>query len=352
MAKLNDLESQILSALLPFFISDNTAKNLSRNWNLIWVHFIIFLTLYLIFFIAAYFEQTIYLDEGIGIIQNPPFFAHLIAGMVSIPIFKYLIYKVSFLQRKDKFSVMKKFLKKLNQNLFKRALFFTLFTIGVIALASTVVLSGSYLKDGVQIYDSIQYPFSFSSYFVIRVYLYLFCYPLLIASTLVIISFLFISLKESKEPFIPFHLDKMGGLRKYFEAVDKPVYAIQSITVFIALMNYIGWGGMELVPLIMFSILPSLVTILALLLFGFFNEILNTKRKKVIEVIREKQMKWFKEIELSGQEDLNYVKLIEEIEATERLLEILNKRYNPKILKYFLNLLTLLIPKLVNMAIG
>lgn len=349
MVKDRILDKDLLSAVLPFSVPKKLKRLLTHRLNVIYFHFITISSLYLVFFISTYFGKVFYIPNGIGVIQNPPFFAHLIAGTVSIPIIWYLIKNLSVLKKNDDFLIVERLLELLETSFLKKACFYLLTFIGLVAIAFTIVLSASYFQNEIRIYDSIENPFSFATYLFIRAYLYLFCYPLIISSVALIIYFLFASIQTSDMPYTPFHKDNLGGFGKYLAAVDKPVYVIQTLAVLVALLNYFGWGGLKLVPLILLTTIPILVTCFAFILYGFFYKVLKIKKNKIIEVIRNKQQKLFKKIENPEKGNSGSAQIVEELEASERLIEMINKNRNTKMIKYILNLATLLIPKAIDL---
>jgi hypothetical protein len=326
--------------LPPFsFLPKRLSLWLARR-NLALLHFLILATLYGALAAVASFEQTTFIKTGIGILQNPPFFAHLLLGASSVPLVLILASRVLRIPKDDEeTSVIGAFLSRVRESRSKVALFGIAFLIGLFALAYTLVLSAYYRTAKINIYDSISHPLTFTAYLVVRAYLYLFCYPMVFASAPTITYSLFGELKRAAIPYRPFHYDEMGGLRKYFVAVDRPVYALQSFAVIIALMNYLGWGGMLPVPKILAIAAPVIVTILAIFLFYHFNAVLVSKKQEEIRTIRAQQMELYSSARglaaLKGKECLE---LLERIEATERLIDSIKRGNSKDLQKYFLNM--------------
>ena len=317
--------------------------------GLLKVHFTIIGILYGVLAIAASIEQTIFIKNGIGILQNPPFFVHLLCGACSIPLVLMLVSRIVRLPETDEeSSVILEFLSSLKRNKLKAALFNLAFLAGLFALAYNIVLSSSYR---VNIYDSIIHPLTFSAYSIVRAYLYLACYPFVFSATPTITYYLFRTVKKAPIQYRPFHYDEMGGLRKYFVAVDRPVYVVQSFAVLIALMNYLGWGGMLLVPMILTIAAPTIVTLLAIFLFAHFHAVLTSKKREEVQAIRMQQMELYCSARsLATLSSKDCLDLLERIEATERLVESVKKRNRNDLGKYFVNMTVLLATQILKPA--
>jgi hypothetical protein len=342
-------KSQSIALRLPpfSFICGPIQKWLARR-NIIHLHYLILAILYGIFALSASIEGTVVIRNGIGILQNPPFFVHLLCSALSVPlvfIFAFRIFALS--EAKEEESVINSFVSFIRKSKIKNALFGVAFLVGLFALAYTITLSISY-KNKVNIYDSLIHPLTFGSYFFIRLYSYLFCYPLVFAAAPTITYHFFKGLRRSPVPYRPFHYDEMGGLRKYFVAVDRPVYAVQSFAVLIALMNYFGWGGMKLVPVILTIAAPIVVTLLAVFLFVHFRKVLAFKKKEEIQAICQQRMDLYASARnLASLDSKACLELLQRIEAAERLIESIRKENRNDLKKYVFNIAVLIIPQLV-----
>lgn len=328
---------RIQFALFPTRILPRWVKRFVAKYGLIRTHFAILLLLYSLVFLSAAAERTFYIPQGIGILQNPPFLAQLIASSFSIYI-PYIMTKriaSAFSTSADKV-LLPRFVGALRRSKAKTALFNVAVLFGLAALAYTVVLSASYKEN---IYDAVRHKVTFSSYFLLRCYQYGFCYPAMVVGCVVLVHYLFAFLRTETVPYQPFHYDETGGLQKYFEAVDRPVYIVQSLAVLIAVMNYWGWGGMKFVPLLQSIAVPVLVTALAFLLIYRFNRLLGYKKDQEIRTIRLQEMELYltaKELaRLSPQE---HSELLDRIEGMERLVAIIKARRQRGWQKYIINL--------------
>ncbi|MEJ2030149.1 MAG: hypothetical protein P8X66_09855, partial [Maritimibacter sp.] len=119
----------------------------------------------------------------------------------------------------------------------------------------------------VNIYDSVDNVPTFSIYSIIRIYQYLICYPSVVSAGLVLPWLTFLVLRRISIGYLPFSVDGIGGLKKYLQIFDRPVFAVQSLTVAIALANYIGWGGFKPVSTLIAVGAPMVVTVLAATLY-------------------------------------------------------------------------------------
>lgn len=329
--------------LPPFSYLHGAYQRWLARRNIIALHFLILGVLYGLFAVAVSIEHTIFISGGIGILQNPPFFVHLLCCACSVPLISIFAARIIALSKtEEEVAVINFFLSLMRKNKIKNALFGLAFIVGLFALAYTVLLSASYR---IKIYDSTAYPLTFSTYLLVRTYAYLFCYPLVFASAPVITYHLFRGLKKTSVPYRPFHYDEMGGLRKYFVAVDRPVYAVQSFAVLIALVNYFGWGGMKLVPVILTIAAPIIVTLLAVFLFVHFRKVLAFKKREEIEIICQQRMElYFTARNLASLDSKVCLELLQRIEAAERLIESIRKDNRNDLKKYFFNIASLYCP--------
>lgn len=300
------------------------------------IHFLILALLYVVFFLAAAIERTFLIRGGIGVLENPPFLSHLVGGAVSVCLPYVIANRTAGLAttHEDR-EVITLFTGMISRSKTKLALFYSGSMIGLFALAYTVSMS---LQPKVNIYDAVTHPLSFSSYFLIRCYEYLVCYPFMLAGGFVLVHYLFRALRSTNIPFRPFHFDESGGFRKYYLAVDRPVYVIQSLTVLVAVMNYIGWGGLLRVPMILAIAAPSVVTAFALLLLYSFNRVVELKKREEIRQIRQQEMTLYPAAKdlasLGAKESLEFV---ERLEAMERLVAMVKKGKQGGWQKYLLN---------------
>jgi hypothetical protein len=293
--------------------------------------------------ILAFYEGAIFVRNGIGVVQNPPFFIHLIAGFASIPLVHILFARVLALRREPHGpSSITEFVRRLRGSRASIALYSMASLVGLAVFAYNIVLGFAY---EITIYDSPEFPFTFASYQVIRGYLYLFCYPLVFTAPPVVAFYLFRSLRREDIQYQPFHIDGLGGMRKYFEAVDRPIYAVQSVAVLIALMNYIGWGRMEFAPLALAISAPILVTLLGVHLFVHFHRVVASKRRREMQKIRDQQMLLYEAVgSLAELKSRDCLDLLDKLEATERLATLVSKTSRRGLQKYFFNLMVLAAP--------
>lgn len=338
----------VLLRLPPFSYACGRCRRVLVRRSIVNIHIGLLLALYAILFSMAYIEKAVRIDNGIGIVENPPFFIHLLCGVCSIPIVLILAKRVISIPESHDEDAVPTFLSLIRKSKAKNAIWSVTFLIGLLSLAYTVSLSAYYKYYSINIYDSVAYPLTFAAYFLIRTYLYLVCYPFVFAAAPAITFSLFRALNKSSVSFRPFHHDEMGGLRKYFLAVDRPIYAVQSFAVLIALMNYIGWGGFEIVPLLLAIGAPIIVTLLAIFLVVHFRGVLAYKRQKEIQALCQQQMEFYsatRSMVSLGSKDC--LELLEKIEATERILEIMKRSKRGGFGKYLINIGVLITPHLI-----
>src|SRR3954453_6590448 len=160
----------IVLKLPPFsFLCSPAQKWLARK-RVIPFHCLVLVILYGIFLLSATIEGTILIRRGIGILQNPPFFVHLLCSALSIPLVSVFASRIFAVPKvKEEQSVTNFFVSSIRISKLKNALFGMAFAVGLFSLAYTIVLSISY-RNTVNIYDSLAHPLSFGSYFFVRIY--------------------------------------------------------------------------------------------------------------------------------------------------------------------------------------
>lgn len=308
-------------------------------------HLLVVSVLYALFSGAAWLEEAAFIRGGIGFIQNPPFFAHLVAGSLSIPLVLLICRRVARLGvEPDGRAVLRRARRELRTSRLKRTALCTTSLAGLFCLANNLVLSFGY---EVKIYDSPSFPATFIIYSLIRAYYYLWAYPLLFSVVPVLTLTVFKALRRSAVRYEPFHWDGMGGLKRYFSAVDSPIYALQSVTVLIALMNYWGWGGMYPVPSALAVGAPIVIALLALALFLAFRLATKAKRLSEIQSLRQHQSSLFVLVrDSSDLKGSDYSALVEKIEVLDRIIDRiqLGSSERKSMVKYGLNVVVALSP--------
>jgi hypothetical protein len=305
-------------------------------------HFFATGALYAVFLFLALANGTVWRRSGIGVLQNPPFFAHLAATVVSIPMVVLLVNRVgSHLRATPRRSRV--FLALLEKSRLKRALYGLVSLVGLLSLAASVVMAATFQVD---VYDAATlHPTTFAAYTVIRAYQYLICYPLLVASPIVLTALFFRTLQKCGLSYLPFAKDGAGGLRKYLRTVDRPVYAIQVMATLIAGANYLGWGGMKPVPVALALGALLAITVIGVMLHALFWLFARDLQRREISQIRDRQGRLYSQIRSEGRKRLvDHKALIEEIEAGDRLVEIIRKRRHLGWLKYPANVILALLP--------
>ena len=327
----------LLHALPPFAMIPARCAGIFTRGRLIVIHFAILGSLYGVVFIAAVREHVIYLPTGEGIFQNPPFLAHLICGACSIWLPLAVAERIANITDSAlDDAILVEFVRLLQISKTKAALFSVGFLIGLASLADTVAMSAAPTID---IYDSVHHPLTFLSYLFVRTYLYLVCYPFMICSTIVTVYYLFRALRSSTAAYQPFHDDEMGGFQKYFQAVDRPVYLLQCLTVLVGAMNYLGWGGMLKVPLIFSIAAPVIVSGLAFILLFEFQNLLKFKRNQEIRAIRRQQTDLYLEAKrLASGSPAEGLELLKRIEVLDALVEAIRRGRPGGWGKYLLNI--------------
>jgi len=337
---------QLVLALPPLSLIPVSLSHVVTPERCIALHFIILGVSYSLVLLAGQFEHVVHISAGIGIVQNPPFLAHIICGAASVGLPIAIAKRIAATQRtRPDEVIVAEFLDKLDRSRTKTALYSLAFIIGLAALVNTVVLS---ITSKVDIYDSVQHPLTFVSYFFLRTYLFLLAYPFMIVGTVASVFYLFRILRNSVAIYQPFHEDETGGFRKYFYAVDRPVYLVQTLTVLVSVMNYWGWGGMALVPVIFSIAAPAIVSGFAFLLLFDFHKLLTLKKKEEIFAIRRQQMDLYPEAKrLSSISPTKSFDILKRIEAMNVLIDTIRKGREGGWGKYVVNVLAVIIGQLV-----
>lgn len=321
-------------------------------WRLLRFHLIVTSALYSVFLMLAATNGTLWSSDGIGVLQNPPFFGHLAITALSIPLVLVLIKRVGgCLSQASKPRLRPTFFRLLAKS---RALYFLYGSFvlgGLMSLAASIVMASTI---DVDIYDSAGlHPSTFVGYSLIRIYQYIFCYPLLLATPLIIMIVFFRALQNGEVRYEPFAVDEMGGLKQYLRAIDRPIYAIQLISTIIAITNYIGWGELGLVPAILVFAVVIVVTLIGGVLHLSFIILSDRLRSSEIGRIRKQQDYLYEQILLMDQRGSEHTKIfVEEIEAGDRLVQIIRRRKNYGWAKYALNLAVAASTPLLKLASG
>ncbi len=294
---------------------------------------------------GAALEGTLFIRGGIGIVQNPPFLAHLFCGALAIYLPSLIARRIDrALESREDDRLVTQFRARIERSKLKHALFQVALLVGLISLAYTVTLSA---QPTIDIYDSVQHRRTFLLYLLIRTYLYLFAYPAMVSWSLLLVYALFRSLRSDVVPYLPFHHDDVGGLRRFFVAVDRPVYAIQSAAVLVAVANIAGWGGMLRAPLVLSIAAPMLATVFALMLWYEFNRVVAEKRDEAVREIRNQQMQLYPAAKaLAALAPRECLDLLERIDAMERLIDVIRKRRPGGWQKYVANIAVVAVTQL------
>ena len=190
-------------------------------------------------------------------------------------------------------------------------------------------------------------PVSWLAYFVLRAYQYLVCYPAMaaVAGTLPII--LFRSIRSANIPYLPFELDGIGGLRKYLNVYDTPIFAIQSLSVLVALANYFGWGGFTAVSTSISVGVPIFIGILAIVLYVNFFRLVKLQRTDELQRLVRKQTALYNEImSISNTSKRNPKEITDELEASLRISKLVRHSSSYQWIKYIINIIIAIAPKL------
>src|SRR5690606_4472302 len=90
--------TEILS-LLPPFRAFPRARFLIAN--LVRIHVVVTVVLYGVFILLASANDMMWNRSGIGVLENPPFFAHLLATAFSIPIVVIIVRRIALVLGAD-----------------------------------------------------------------------------------------------------------------------------------------------------------------------------------------------------------------------------------------------------------
>lgn len=338
---------EVLS-LLPPFRAFSGARFLCSK--LIAAHTVVMSVLYGSFIILAVATRMIWNEKGIGVIENPPFFAHLLATSASIPILVIVVRRlVSDSSTMDGLALQDKFIAVLGRSKLAWFLYGISVLVGGIALAASIVMANTFTID---VYDATNHVPTFVSYSAIRGYQYLICYPLLVAGPVTLAILYFLALRKTEFRYKPFDPDETGGLRRHLQVFDRPLYAVQTLTVLIALANYLGWGTMQIVPLILAIGAPTIVTGLAFALYFSFSRLEQSFRDRELSKIGEYQNFIYRQLLTDESERSKSAReLIDELEANERLVALIRKRGSYGWVKYVVNYGVVLIPQVLDQKI-
>jgi Gluconate 2-dehydrogenase subunit 3 len=117
---------------------------------------------------------TLWIGGGIGVLQNPPFFGHLLITAVSIPLVIVLIVRIRRSLAETP-SVDTTFVGLIERSRAARVVYGWAVLVGLFSLAGSIVMASGYRVD---IYDAAtRHPATFVAYSLIRVYQYVVCYP-------------------------------------------------------------------------------------------------------------------------------------------------------------------------------
>jgi hypothetical protein len=331
-------------ALPPFSLLPQRLRERIIARRVVLLHFVALSCFYGVVLAVAAYEGVVYIHSGTGIIQNPPFLAHVVCAVSSIWLPIAILTRIA--RTADSAvadTVLATFLRFVEVSKTKVVLFAVAVLVGLASLAYTIYLS---LYPTENIYDSIQHPLTFLMYLLLRIYLYLICYPFMISGCVINTYYLFRALRSSSVVYRPFHEDEMGGLRKYLRAVDSPVYLVQCLTVLVGATNYLGWGGMFAVP-IMFSIAaPAVVTGFAFILFFDFHALLSSKKEKEVQAVRQQQMELYEEAKRLDPHSPERLELLRRIETMDAVVDAIRKGRENGWKKYLLNMIVAVIGQL------
>ncbi|WP_414832728.1 hypothetical protein [Afifella sp. YEN Y35] len=339
---------EALSLLPPFRAFPGFKPHPKR---LVDAHLAIVVTLYAIFLAIAFAEGMIWNDTGIGILENPPFFAHFLVTTASVPLVAAIARRatLSFDEIIDQPNAQEIFLSVLGESRFAWFIYGVTVLVGIIALAASIVMAASFVVD---VYDSTSNFPTFLAYTLVRFYQYLICYPLLVATPAVLAILYFVALRRTNVRYEPFDPDYSGGLKKYLRVFDRPFFIIQSLTVLIAVANYLGWGQFGIVPTVLAVGAPTVATSLAVTLYLSFHRLARALRDRELLRIGVYQNDLYRHLLVPPDERSRPAKeLIDEIEANERLAVLIRERRNWGWVKYALNYLVAIAPHILNMEI-
>lgn len=350
MARRRCATQDVLLAFPPLSLLPESFHAFLKRRSLTRLHFVAMTVLYTLFLAVAAVDGTLWIHGGIGVTQNEPFLAHLLAGALSIPLALMFIDRLCGLGgTTEEEELAEDVVSAIQSSRLRQLLFALFFSLGLFALSYTFVMSFSTTVD---IYDSGIHPWTLASYVPIRLYLYLFAYPLVFSVALTSSFFLYHGLSNHPIPYVPFHPDGTGGLRRYLLVVDRPVYGVQSIAVVIALMNYLGWGGMKPVPAVLSLLVAGILTAFAVVVFIHFYRVVARKKRTEVERIHAYRVSIYEQIrDLAADDRGRITELVEELDSTERLLAILSRNRLRGVGKYVLNAGVLVAPKALELLL-
>ncbi|HKO19176.1 MAG TPA: hypothetical protein VJU82_09855 [Acidobacteriaceae bacterium] len=231
------------------------------------------------------------------------------------------------------------------------ALYSSAVIVGLFSLAASIVMAATVRQD---IYDALwAHPATFTAYTLVRVYQYLLCYPTILVVPVGLAALFFRSLAVGDVRFNPFAADQLGGLRDDLRAVDRPIYLIQLLATIIVITNYVGWGGLSVVPAALGLGAVAAVTAIGVLLHASFSSMVRKLRAREVQKIRDQQALLYEQIRSSGEPGTSNTRgLVDEIEAGDRLVQMICRRKSRGWPKYLVNLLIAVVPSLFKLATG
>eukprot|EP00581_Thalassiosira_minuscula_P020969 CAMPEP_0184440964 /NCGR_PEP_ID=MMETSP0738-20130409/755838_1 /TAXON_ID=385413 /ORGANISM="Thalassiosira miniscula, Strain CCMP1093" /LENGTH=310 /DNA_ID=CAMNT_0026808879 /DNA_START=965 /DNA_END=1897 /DNA_ORIENTATION=- len=299
--------------------------------------------------IAAFRGNQLWIANGIGVFENPPFFAHFVATATSIPFLLYIVRRLMRVLQQAPDHARNEFWNTINYTRLVRAVWSLVALLGLVALAGSVVMASSFQ---VNIYDSIDNLPTFTIYSIIRVYQYLICYPSIVAAGLVLPWLTFLALRRASIGYLPFAIDGIGGLRIYLKIFDGPIFAVQTIAVAIALANLVGWGGFKPVSTLIAVGAPVVVTALAAVLYLSFAALVRTQRETELRKIVHRQNALYSAMIDADNEAVEKPNdIAEELEASVRVYELVRSTRNFGWIKYLANLVIAILPNVLTTEI-
>lgn len=339
----NQNEQRLLQAF-PIF------QPMPASWlnsrKLLSIHLTLIVLLYGGFLAVAFRGDQIWIADGIGVFENPPFFAHLTATVLAVPFLLILIRRLIFTLREAPDHVRNEFWSFIESTKLVRAVTMLACFLGLVALAGSFVMASRFQ---VNIYDSVENAPTFFVYSIIRVYQYVICYPLIVSAGLALPWLTFLSLRRSSIGYLPFAVDGIGNLKKYLKIFDGPVFAVQTLAVAIALANYVGWGGFKPVSTMVAAGAPLIVTGLAAVLYFSFAILVRTQREIELQKIVSRQNDLYAAMLNQSDEPSGESKEIaEELEASVRVYELVRSTRNYGWVKYLANLSIAILPNILS----
>jgi len=322
---------------------------LSDSWlrpgRILTLHLAVMVVLYGTFMIAAVRGDQLWIGNGIGVFENPPFFAHLLATATSVPFLLYLVRRLMRVLQEAPDRAKNEFWNTIERTRLVRVVWTLVAFLGLIALAGSVVMASRFQVD---IYDSIYNLPTFIIYSIIRVYQYLICYPSIFAAGLVLPWLSFLALRRASIGYLPFAIDGIGGLKKYLKVFDGPIFAVQTVAVAIALANYVGWGGFKPVSTMIAIAAPVVVTALAAALYLSFAALVRTQRETELQRIVDRQNALYSAMMNADNEAIGKPNdIAEELEASVRVYELVRSTRNFGWVKYLANLSVAVLPNVL-----